>query len=107
MQWKQGQWIRYGGQYITNRITVGPQAGRKVFTLRALPAADSGEKFANTVGKVAGFSLHAGVAAKTHERKKLGRLCRYIASEKRLSLTASGKVCYELPPLSRKLAPRA
>ncbi len=27
-------------------------------------------------GRVDGFSLHAGVAAKAHERKKLERLCR-------------------------------
>ena len=50
----------------------------------------------DTVGKVAGFSLPAGVATKAHERDKLERLCRYIArppvSEKRLSLTAQGKV---------------
>jgi hypothetical protein len=40
------------------------------------------------------------VATKAHERDKLERLCRYIArpavSEKRLSLTAQGKVRYEL-----------
>lgn len=29
--------------------------------------------------KVAGFSLHAGVAAKAHERKKRKHLCRYIS----------------------------
>jgi hypothetical protein len=64
---------------------------------------DSGDPFADTVDKVTGFSLHAGVAAKAHERKKLERLCRYIArpvvSEKRLSLTAQGKVRYELRTL--------
>jgi hypothetical protein len=52
------------------------------------------------VGKVAGFSLHTGVAAKADERKKLERLCRYIArpavSEKRLSLTPNGNVRYQL-----------
>ena len=37
------------------------------------------EPFDDPVGKVAGFSLHAGVAAKADERKKLERLCRYIA----------------------------
>jgi hypothetical protein len=88
------------GHSITYRIAVGQQAGRKVFTLQTLPAEDPGETFANTVSKVAGFSLHAGVATKAHERKTLERLCRYISrpavSEKRLSLVASGKVCYEL-----------
>jgi ribosomal protein S27E len=86
------------GHSITYRIAVGPQQGRKVFTLQTLPARDDDEPF--TGGAVAGFSLHAGVAAKAHEREKLERLCRYIArpalSEKRLSLTPQGKVCYQL-----------
>jgi len=34
-------------------------------------------QFGDTVGKVAGFSLHAGVATKVYERKKPERLCRY------------------------------
>jgi hypothetical protein len=58
------------------------------------------ERFTDTVCKVAGFSLHAGVAAKAHERKKLERLCRYISrpavSEQRLSLTPNGNVRYKL-----------
>jgi hypothetical protein len=48
------------GHSITYRIAVGPQAGRKVFTLQTLLASD--EPFDDGVGKVAGFSLHAGVA---------------------------------------------
>jgi hypothetical protein len=52
------------------------------------------------VGNVDGFSLHAGVATKAHERKKLERICRYIArspvSEQRLSFTHNGMVRYEL-----------
>ena len=51
-------------------------------------------------GNVAGFSLHAGVTARAHERAKLERLCRYIArpavSTQRLSLTRNGQVRYEL-----------
>ena len=86
------------GHSITYRIAVGPQAGRKVFTLQTLPA--SGEPFDDGIGKVAGFSLHAGVAARADERKKLERLCRYISrpavSEKRLSLTRGGNVRYQL-----------
>jgi hypothetical protein len=86
------------GSSITYRIAVGPQQGRKVFTLRTLPACD--DRFDDGVGKVAGFSLHAGVAARADERGKLERLCRYISrpavSEKRLSLTANGNVRYQL-----------
>ena len=86
------------GHSITYRIAVGPQAGRKVFTLQTLPASD--EPVDGGAGKVAGFSLHAGVAARADERKKLERLCRYISrpavSEKRLSLTPNGNVRYQL-----------
>ena len=50
--------------------------------------------------QAAGLSLHAGVAARTDERRKLERLCRTISrpanSEKRLSLTPSGYERYEL-----------
>ena len=69
-----------------------------MFTLQTLPACD--EPFDDEVGKVAGFSLHAGVATRSHERKKLERLCRYISrpavSEKRLSLTPNGNIRYQL-----------
>ena len=39
----------------------------------------SPDDYADTAGKVSGFSLHAGVAARSDEREKLERLCRYIA----------------------------
>ena len=88
------------GSSITYRIAVGPQAGRKVFTLQTLPAGDPDEPCVNTVGKVSGFSLHAGVAAKADQRNKLERLCRYITrpavSEKRLSITPGGNIRYQL-----------
>ncbi len=88
------------GSSITYRIAVGPQAGRKVFTLQTLPAGEAADPFGDTVGKVAGFSLHAGVAARADERKKLEHLCRYISrpavSEQRLSLTPNGNVRYQL-----------
>ncbi len=64
------------GHSITYRIAIGPHAGRKVFTLQTLPGCT--ERFDDGVDKVAGFSLHAGVAARANERKKLERLCRYI-----------------------------
>ena len=77
------------GHSITYRIAVGPHQGRKVFTLQTLPGAE--EPFIDTADGVAGFSLHASVAVKVGEPKKLERLCRYISrpavSEQRLSLT--------------------
>lgn len=89
------------GHSITYHIAVGSQARRKVFTLQTLPACDPENQFGDTVGKVAGFSLHAGVAAKAHERNKLERLCRYTSrpavSERRLSLASGGKVRLKTP----------
>jgi hypothetical protein len=82
------------GSSIIYRIAVGPQQGRKVFTL---PACE--EPFDDGVGKVARYSLHAGMAARADQRQKLGRLCRYISwpaiSEKRLSLTPNENVRYQ------------
>jgi hypothetical protein len=44
--------------------------------------------------------LHAGIACAAHERKKLERICRYIAraslSEERLSTNKKGQVIYKL-----------
>ena len=87
------------GSSVTYRIAVGPQKGNKVFTLLTLP--DGGdEPFTTRVGNVAGFSLHAGVATRAHERDKLERLCRYITrpaiATKRLSITRNGRVRYQL-----------
>jgi len=88
------------GHSITYRIAVGPQAGKKVFTLQMLPEQSPAEHSLAKVAKVAGFSLHAGVASKAHQRKKLERLSCYIArpavSTKRIQMTAGGKVRYEL-----------
>jgi len=75
------------GSSITYRVAYGSQQGRKVFTLQTLPP-DTTEEPRQTVS---GFSLHAGVATKAHDREKLERICRYIArpaiAEQRLSLT--------------------
>jgi len=87
------------GCSVSYRIAIGPQQGRKVFTQQSIPAWEDDDCFAQ-VAKVAGFSLHAGVAAKAWERQKLERLCRYISraavSEKRLSLTPTGNIRYQL-----------
>ncbi len=79
---------------------MGPQQGRKVFTLQTLPDCRADNPCAHTVGTVAGFSLHAGVATRAHERDKLERLCRYIArpavATKRLAPSRNGQVRYAL-----------
>ena len=90
------------GSSVTYRIAVGPHQGRKVFTLQTLPDIESDNLGISNAGEVAGFSLHAGVAARANERDKLERLCRYITrppvSTKRLTMTRNGRVRYELKP---------
>ena len=53
-----------------------------------------------TLAKGGGFSLHAGVSAKAHQRDKVERLCRYIArpavSTHRLERLPDGTLSYEL-----------
>jgi hypothetical protein len=87
------------GCSVSYRVAIGPQQGRKVFTLQTIPAWEEDDRFAQ-VAKMAGFSLHAGVAAEAWERQKLERLCRYISrpavSEKRLSVTPSGNIRYDV-----------
>jgi ribosomal protein S27E len=88
------------GHSITYRIAIGPQQGKKVFTLQTLLPKDAEDDRFSQVAKAGGFSLHAGVAVQPHERKKLEHLCRYVArpaiSEQRLALTRDGRVRYEL-----------
>ena len=88
------------GSSVTYRIAVGPQQGRKVLTLQTLPDLGTDKPFGSVVSEASGFSLHAGVAVRAHERKKLERLCRYVArpaiSTERLSLTRNGRLRYEL-----------
>ena len=79
---------------------MGPQAGRKVHTVQTLPAWEEDDCGTGQLGRVGGFSLYAGVAVNTRERKKLERICRYISrpalSEARLELTAQGMISYAL-----------
>ncbi len=88
------------GHSITYRIAMGPQAGRKVLTLQTIPAREEEEYGTDQLGRIGGFSLHAGVSVNTRERKKLERICRYISrpalSEARLELTGQGMVRYAL-----------
>jgi len=86
------------GSSITYRIATGPREGQKVFTLQTLPAEPDIAR--PEVAESAGFSLHAGLAAKPSQRDKLERLARYVArppvAAGRLALTGSGHVRYAL-----------
>jgi len=95
-----GEMTDHQSYSIMYRISTGFQKGKKIFSVQTRPPiVDEGKNF-DLLGKVEGFSLHAGVSAKAHQRDKLERLCRYISrppvAADRLSLTSSGKICYEL-----------
>lgn len=83
---------------ITYRIATGKNKGKKALTLQTLPERE--HRQSPFLAKYSGFSLHAGVSCKAGERKKLERICRYIArpslSEERLSLNKRGQVVYKL-----------
>ncbi len=88
------------GASITYRLAFGPNAGRKALTLQTVPVRTEQRRGDDLVTKQAGFSLHAGIACKSNQRKKLERLCRYITrpaiAEKRLSLAHNGNVVIAL-----------
>jgi hypothetical protein len=68
--------------------------------LQTLADGQSDNPVSSSVGEVAGFSLHAGVATRANARAKLERLCRSITrpavSTQRLSMTRKGQVRYAL-----------
>ena len=84
------------GSSIMYRIAVGPQRGKKVFTLKTLPAREEevDEINGQTLAKGGGFHFMQGEVAKAHQRDKVERLCRYIArpavSTHRLERLADG-----------------
>ena len=86
------------------RLAITSHAGRKAFTLQTIPAPEDGKEDGR-LAKASGFSLHAGVATQAHQRRKLERLCRYIArpavSTERMALTSQGNVRYTLKTLYR------
>ena len=93
------------GASVTYRLAFGPIAGREALTLQAIPTSDDKAKSSELVSKQSGFSLHAGVACKSNQRKKLERLWlgaprRYITrpaiAEQRLSLASNGNVIVAL-----------
>ena len=69
-------------------------------SIQAVPTGDNRANSSKLVSKQSGFSLHAGVACKSNQRKKLERLCRYITrpaiAEQRLSLASNGNVIVAL-----------
>ena len=85
----------------TYHLGFGPNARKRALTLETVPATDKQTKPNEQVSRHSGFSLHAGVASKATQRKKLERLCRYITrpaiADQRLSLASNVIVGLEYP----------
>lgn len=84
---------------VTYRFATGTSKGKKALVLKSMPDTDHNSS-SGLVTKNSGFSLHAGVATKAHERDRLETICRYIArpavSEERLSTNSRGEIIYKL-----------
>jgi hypothetical protein len=84
---------------VSYRFATGPNKGKKALTLKTVSEQDHVET-KGLVAKHSGFSLHAGVSVNGDERKKLEKICRYIArpaiAQERLSLNERGQVVYRL-----------
>jgi len=82
---------------VTYRFATGKSKGKKAMVLKSITDNDH-TLTKGLVAKNSGFSLHAGVATKAHERDRLERVCRYIArpavAEERLSTNEQGDVIY-------------
>ena len=82
---------------MTYRFATGKSKGEKAIVLKSVADNDH-TATKGLVAKSSGFSLHAGVATKAHERDRLEKICRYIArpavSEERLSTDDYGNVIY-------------
>ena len=93
-------WVRLSVHLLPIAWHSVPNAGRKALTLQTVPVRTEQRKGDDLVTKQAGFSLHAGIACKANQRKKLERLCRYITrpaiAERRLSLANNGNVVIAL-----------
>lgn len=90
---------------IQGRIATGPNAGKRVRTLGQSPGEESSEddniQFGTSrCARVSGFSVHAGVGIRAHDRKGLERLCKYAArpplATERLTQRPDGRLSYRL-----------
>jgi hypothetical protein len=86
---------------VRNRVASGPRAGQRIARLGDRIDADAVERFeGERCAHVAGVSLHANVSVPARDRKRLERLCRYVArpplATERLSRLSDGRLLYRL-----------
>ena len=75
------------GHSITYRIALGPQQGRKAFTLQTVPAVAAADDN-SSVAKAAGFSLHAGGQRARRTNARSSNACAATSRARRSRLSA-------------------
>jgi len=88
------------GASVTNRVATGERAGRRVERIGdRVDVEDLQEAASNRCASVQGFSLHANVTVPARDRKRLERLCRYVArppiATERLEELPDGRIAYK------------
>jgi hypothetical protein len=86
---------------VQGRVASGPRAGQRALRLGdRIDVEDLRETHTPLCANVGGVSLHAGVAVPARDRRRLERLCRYVArppiATERLSLQQDGRLLYRL-----------
>jgi hypothetical protein len=86
---------------VRGRIAVGPSAGQRLVRLGDRIDVEEVEAIAGPrCASVQGFSLHADVCVPARDRRRLERLCRYVArppiATERLSQLPDGRILYRL-----------
>src|SRR5438034_5585884 len=85
---------------VRGRIATGPNTGKRVTTWGDSGEAQEPEPSARRCANVDGFSVHANVSLRAHERRKLENLCRYMLrpplAVEPLERLSSGRLAYRM-----------
>jgi hypothetical protein len=86
---------------VQGRVASGPRTGQRALRLGdRIDVEDLRETRTPLCANVGGVSLHAGVAVPARDRRRLERLCRYVArppiASERLSAQDDGRLLYRL-----------
>ncbi len=91
---------RVYGHGVRGRIATGPDMGKRIRTWGGRGESEEPEPSARRCANVDGFSVHANVSLRAHQRAKLENLCRYMLrpplAVERLERLASGRLAYRM-----------
>lgn len=73
--------LQFTERRFLSTLSCGPNQGQKASTIKTLPVTPPGEEEGPHVAFTGRISLHAGIAARAHQRAKLERLCGYVSPQ--------------------------